>query len=139
MRVASLLICSLVILISGCASNPNHFDLNDITQAAGKLVAEGKSEFFMAQIPSNASVPSTSSTLTQHLLEAARTKANLAVVGPDNTLNYVILKSALVSFADQSLVGCNIIFVGNEQNFEELKTLAFKAGAEFHATTYPKK
>ena len=41
--------------------------------------------------------------------------------------------------ADQSLVGCNIIFVGNEQNFEELKTLAFKAGAEFHATTYPKK
>lgn len=125
--------------VSGTASDTKRFDRTLVRDAVVKLLSKEDSNFSMAEIPAEANIQSTSNTLGKYLLQCASAKANLAIAGSNNELNYVILHSALVANSDASLSGCHIIFVGNESNFEELNLLATKAGAEFHATTYPEK
>ncbi len=108
-------------------------------QEAGKYVAEEKTEFFMFHIPANSPIESTSVTLKRHLSEAAKSNANLAIIGADHSLNFSILKIALAEFDEASLAGANLIYVGDSSNFKELESLALNAGAMFKATTYPVK
>lgn len=143
MKVLNITLGLLLLSTIGCASNPSSststYDVNAAMQEAGKYVADEKTEFFMFHIPASSSIDSTTVTLKKHLSEAATSNANLAIVGADHALNFSILKLALEESDEASLVGANLIYVGDSKHFEELKYLAFSAGAMFKATTFPVK
>lgn len=125
--------------VSGAASDAKRFDRSLVRDAVVKLLPKESNKFSMVEIPAEADIQSTSNTLGKYLIQCASSKANLAIAGANNELNYVVLRTALVANSDTKLSGCHIIYVGNESNFEDLNLLASKAGAEFHATTYPEK
>ena len=124
-------------LIGGCASTQSKFNLNEAIQVAGELASPNKDQFFMFHIPEGSPIKGTSSKLSKHLVEAAKAKANLAIIGPDFELNFGILKGSLLSHNANSLKGANIVYLGYEKQFKELAQLSNQTGATLVTAMYP--
>jgi hypothetical protein len=143
MKIITITLALLLLFILGCASSPSisnsKYDINAAMQEAGKYAEDGKTKFFMFHIPASSPIESTSVTLQQHLSEATKSNATIAIIGADHSLNFSILNIALTESGEASLTGANLIYVGDENHFEELENLALSSGATFKATTYPEK
>lgn len=117
------------------AVDSTSFNRNAAIQTAGNLVDKNKTIFFAFYIPADAYFPTTSISLVGNLQDSSKKNGSLAIIGPDYSLNYKLLKSALEITDDASLKGSQIIFIGDNANFDELSGLAKKAGASFNAST----
>ncbi|MFZ6759324.1 hypothetical protein ACO0K9_19130 [Undibacterium sp. Ji50W] len=141
MQSRLLLIFFVLTFVSASASSQqlNEYDGRIVEPAVVKLLGGGAKTFNSVLFAAGSDPKKTSNSFSKSLLQCAKEKKNLIVGGPDNTTNFRNLQSALALISDQNLSGCHIIFIGDERNFEELKTLTLGAGGEFHATTYPQK
>lgn len=108
--------------------------------AAATIADSNNSAFTASFIPANATVESIVPVLTKALLNAAKTKNNLAIIGPNYKLNALVLNTALQNLPDQSLVGATILYVGNDnEDTATLEIAALMKGAILRSTVYPHK
>lgn len=134
---AILLTALSTILLTACATQKSEFNLNAAIQKVGSLTTPGQNQFFMFNIPEKSNLAEASIMLARHLKEAASARASVGVVGSNYSLNYSILKQSLSSLNGANLSGVEILFLGNQQNFNELELIASSMGAKFKATSYP--
>lgn len=134
----SILIAALsAMLLAACATHNNDFNIKAATQKVGSLMASDTNEFFLLNIPPDTNSTQASVMLAENLKKAALIKASVAVVGADYNLNYSVLKQSLLILSRANLSGAEILFLGNQQNFNELEQLSSSVGAKFKATNYP--
>jgi len=106
--------------------------------AAATIADSNKSAFVTSFIPANAKVESTVPVLTKALLNAAKTKNNLAIIGPNYKINALILNTALQNLPDQSLDGATILYVvDSNEDTTSLGITALMKGAILRSTVYP--
>jgi hypothetical protein len=127
----------IAFLFTGCASTQSKFEMNEAIQIAGELVSPNNEQFFMFHIPDNSPINETSIILSKHLVEAAKSKANLAIIGPDFDLNFEVLKKSLASHHANTLKGANVIYLGYVKQFKELDQLSEQVGVTFISAKYP--
>lgn len=103
---------------------------------ASKIVEPGTSKFFVFYIPANTAPEAVVADIKNSLVQAAKTRASLGIIGPDYSLNAKILGGILQTAPEGLLQGASILFVNGGEDVQELKTVAERAGATFRATKY---
>ncbi len=108
--------------------------------AAGRIADSDKTTFITSFIPANSTVDSTVPVISKELLNAAKTKNNLAIIGPNYQLNALILKAALQGLPDGSLEGATILYVGDgKEDITNLGISALMKGAILRSAVYADK
>lgn len=130
----AVLLTALFLVIAGCATTNEYRPVIALNDAA--RIADPDKKFLAFYIPAYSPSDAATTELSKDLLGAAKTKANLAVVGPDSALTARILRAALLSVSKGSLEGVTILYVGENDGIEELKSASLNAGANFRATKY---
>ena len=103
---------------------------------AGNITDPGKDKFYAFYIPAGTSLESILPEMMKNLSQAAKAKANLAVIGPDYTLSAKILKTAFQAAPKSSLEGATVLYVNGGESVDDLKSAAAPTGAIFRATKY---
>lgn len=103
---------------------------------AGKIADPEATQFFAFYIPAGTLPETVVADIKKNLVQAARTQASLAIIGPDYALNAKILGGVLQSAPEGLLKGARILFVNGGEDVDELGRLAARAGASFRATKY---
>jgi hypothetical protein len=103
---------------------------------AAKIVEPGASKFSVFYIPTGTAPEIVEADIKRSLMQAAKARASLGIIGPDFLLNAKILGGILRSAPRDLLQGATILLVNDGENVEELQTFAEQAGATFRATKY---
>lgn len=126
-----LLLIAILPCLHACATHKTDFNTGMAVQRAGDAIHDGEGRYFAYYIAENSSPAIAVAEIKKFLAEAAKGKQALGIMGPNYRNNFDSYKGALLAAKPNEYAGARVAFVGNPNNFDELKSLSELAGISF--------